>query len=98
MLEKKQGVILVSKLRAILLMEADFSFASKTIFGRHMMHFAEDRNDIAGECASSHQHHEATDVALNRDAPLAGLTSSSPSTLVPTHCLLATLQTHSSLL
>jgi hypothetical protein len=33
MLEKKQGVILLNKLRAILLMEADFSYANKTIFG-----------------------------------------------------------------
>jgi hypothetical protein len=67
MLEKKRGVILISKLRAILLMEADFNFANKTIFGWRMMHFAEDRNDIAGECAgSSCKHHEAIDVALNR--------------------------------
>jgi hypothetical protein len=36
MLEKKQGVILVSKLWAILLMEADFNFANKTIFGHRM--------------------------------------------------------------
>jgi hypothetical protein len=63
--EKKQGVILVGKLWAILLMEADFNFANKTIFGHRMMHFAEDRNDIAGECAGSHQHHEAMDVTLN---------------------------------
>jgi hypothetical protein len=65
MLEKKQGVILVSKLCAILLMEADFNFPNKTIFGHCMMHFAEDRNDIAGECTGSRQYHEATDVALN---------------------------------
>jgi hypothetical protein len=43
MLEKKRGVILISKLCAILLMEADFNFANKTIFGWRMMHFAEDR-------------------------------------------------------
>jgi hypothetical protein len=65
MLEKKQGVILVNKLRAILLMEADLNFANKTIFGRRMMHFAKDRNEIAEECAGSRQHHDATDVALN---------------------------------
>jgi hypothetical protein len=53
MLEKKQGVILVSKLHVILLMEADFNFANKTIFGHCMMHSAEDRNDIAGECVGS---------------------------------------------
>jgi hypothetical protein len=65
MLEKKRRVILISKLRAILLMEADFNFANKTIIVWRMMHFAKDRNDIAGECASSHQHHKAMDVALN---------------------------------
>jgi hypothetical protein len=65
MLEKKQGVILVNKLRAILLMEADFNFANKTIFGHCMMHCAEERNEIAKECAGSHQHHDATDVTLN---------------------------------
>jgi hypothetical protein len=65
MLKKKQGVILVSKLWAFLLMEVDFNFANKTIFGSQMMHFAKDRNDVAGECAGSHQHHEALDVALN---------------------------------
>jgi hypothetical protein len=30
-----------------------------------MMHFAEDRNDIAGECAGSRKHHKVIDVALN---------------------------------
>jgi hypothetical protein len=53
MLKKKQGVILVSKLGAILLMEVDFNFANKTIFSHCMMHFAEDGNDIAGECAAA---------------------------------------------
>ena len=33
MLEKKVGVILVSKLWAILLMEANFNFANKEIYG-----------------------------------------------------------------
>jgi hypothetical protein len=65
MLEKKQGVILVNKLRAILLIKADFNFANKTIFGCRIMHFAEDRNKIAKECAGSHRHHDATNVALN---------------------------------
>jgi hypothetical protein len=62
MLEKKQGVILVSKLRAILLMEADFNFANKTIFGCRMMHFAKEKNEIADECAGSCQQDDATDV------------------------------------
>jgi hypothetical protein len=65
MLEKKQGIILVNKLQDNLLMEADFNFSNETIFGHEMMHFAKDRNKIAGKCASSHQHHEAMDVSLN---------------------------------
>jgi hypothetical protein len=30
-----------------------------------MMHFAKDRNETTKECAGSHWHHDATDVALN---------------------------------
>ena len=37
MLEKIAGVALVNKLRAILLMEADFNFHNKLIFGRKML-------------------------------------------------------------
>ena len=65
MLKKKQGVILVNKLRVILLMEADFNFANKTIFGHRMMHFAEDRNEIAKECAGSRQHHDNVTTAFH---------------------------------
>ena len=65
MLEKKAGMILVSKLRAILLME-DFNFANKELYGRCMMAFAEEHNQIPAECYGSHKHHEAIDVALNQ--------------------------------
>ena len=37
MIEKMFGCTLVSKLRSILLMEADFNFANKTVFGMRMM-------------------------------------------------------------
>ncbi len=37
MIEKMFGCNLVSKLRSILLMEADFNFTNKEIFGRQMM-------------------------------------------------------------
>lgn len=66
MLEKVAGLILVIKLRAILLMEADFNFANKLIFGRRMMWFAEDNKAIPAECYGSRKHHEAIDAALNR--------------------------------
>jgi hypothetical protein len=65
MLEKKQGVILVNKLCAILLMEADFNYANKTIFGQCMMFFAKDRGLVAEECSGNCSFHDATEVALN---------------------------------
>ncbi len=37
MIEKMFGCTLVSKLRSILLMEADFNYANKTVFGKRMM-------------------------------------------------------------
>lgn len=37
MLEKVAGVALVNKLRAILLMEADFNFHNKLIFGKWIL-------------------------------------------------------------
>ena len=37
MLEKKLGCTLVEKLRAILLMEADFNFKNKLIYGCRML-------------------------------------------------------------
>ena len=37
MLEKETGVRLVSRLRAILLMEADFNAVNKIIFGNRML-------------------------------------------------------------
>ena len=37
MLEKMFGCTLVSKLRSILLMEADFNFANKTVYGMRML-------------------------------------------------------------
>ena len=37
MLEKQANCMLVDKLRSILLMEADFNFCNKALFGKHMM-------------------------------------------------------------
>ena len=37
MLEKNAGLALVNKLRAILLMEADFNFHNKLLFGSRML-------------------------------------------------------------
>ena len=65
MLEKKAGVILVSKLWAILLMEADFNFTNKELYRRCMMAFVEEHNQIPAECYGSCKHHEAINIALN---------------------------------
>jgi hypothetical protein len=66
MLEKKKGVIKVNKLQAILLMEGDLNCANKTIFGKCMMEFAEEQNEIPEECVGSRRNHQASDVSLNR--------------------------------
>ena len=49
MLEKIAGVALVNKLRTILLMEADFNFHNKLIFGKHMLQKARLHNLIPDE-------------------------------------------------
>jgi hypothetical protein len=66
MLEKEAGVIKVNKLRAILLMEADFNFFNGLMFAKRMMTRAEERGTIPIECYGSRNNHEAIEVALNR--------------------------------
>jgi hypothetical protein len=62
MLEKEKGVIRVDKLRAILLMEADFNFANKTIHGHWMMAHAEATGQIPEECFGSRNGHDAQEL------------------------------------
>jgi len=66
MLEKVPGCRRPEKLRAILLMEADFNFANKLFFGYRMMHRAEYIGVIPREIEGSRKAHQAIDVALNR--------------------------------
>jgi len=49
MLEKIAGIALVNKLRAILLMEADFNFHNKLIFGKRMVEAAREQGIIPAE-------------------------------------------------
>ena len=49
MLEKVTGIALVNKLRAILLMEADFNFHNKLIFGNRMLSLARAEGLIPSE-------------------------------------------------
>ena len=55
MLEKIAGVALVNKLRAILLMEADFNFHNKLIFGKRMLDHARENGVIPPEQYSEKQ-------------------------------------------
>ena len=66
MLEKVEGVIRVDKLRAILLMEADFNFHNKEIFGRRMIARAETGNLLPPDQFGSRKNHRAVEVAFNR--------------------------------
>ena len=55
MLEKVAGIALVNKLRAILLMEADFNFHNKLIFGKRMLDQARSNGIIPPEQYSEKQ-------------------------------------------
>ena len=65
MLVKKKGDYRVSKLRAILLYEADFNQNNKRL-GREMMYYAEDLKNIAPEQYGSRKNHTAIDHGLNK--------------------------------
>ena len=66
MLEKSPGVIKVDKLRAILLMEADFNATNKLIFGSRMIKNIEDRQGFPDELYGSRKNCSAIEVAINR--------------------------------
>ena len=66
MLEKEEGVIKVDKLRAILLLEADFNFATKLLVGKRMVDNLEGGEDLAEEQFGSRKQRSAIEVALNR--------------------------------
>eukprot|EP00804_Cyclotella_cryptica_P020061 CCRYP_014882-RA/>CCRYP_014882-RA protein AED:0.23 eAED:-0.35 QI:0/-1/0/1/-1/1/1/0/117 len=55
MIEKSPGVKLISKLRAILLMEADFNAANKIIFGQRMLSNVRQYNLMPEEIFSEKQ-------------------------------------------
>ena len=65
LLEKIANVILVDKLRAILLLEADFNGANKTFFGKRMIDRLEGSNQLPDELFPRRET-EAIKVALNR--------------------------------
>jgi hypothetical protein len=66
MLEKKPGVILVDKLRAINLLEGDFNYATKLLLGVRMMQNAEQNGLTVPEALGSRKNHDAKELAHNR--------------------------------
>ena len=66
MLEKEEGVIKVDKLRAILLLEADFNFATKLLVGKRMVETLEFDGALAEEQFGSRKQRSSIEVALNR--------------------------------
>jgi hypothetical protein len=77
MLEKKKGVIQVDKLRAILLMEADFNFYNGLMFAKCMMERAENNNWIPCKIYGGRKINVTmnrrflADIACQRRSPLA---------------------------
>ena len=66
MLEKVANNIKVDKLRAILLMEADFNFLNKLHFGHRLVHQCELHDRFPDELYGSRAGREASTVAINR--------------------------------
>ena len=66
MLEKKPGVIDVDKLRAILLMEADFNFANHLFFGKRLRASAEENNIFSQDTFGSRENNSSIEVSLCR--------------------------------
>ena len=66
MLEKIKNNIKVNKLRAILLMEADFNFINKLMFGQCLMFQVRKYNRIPQELYGGLQNKLSQEVAINR--------------------------------
>ena len=66
MLEKKRGVIRVEKLRAILLMEADFNFTNKLLLGSRMLKHAKHNYDLPDKNSGSRNGRSYAEVASKR--------------------------------
>ena len=66
MLEKVAGNIKVDKLRAILLMEADFNFLNKLIFGKRLIQAVTTNHRLPRELYGGLNNRSAQEVAVNR--------------------------------
>ena len=65
MIEKKPGVIVVDKLRAILLMEADFNFGNELIFGNRAMQNPKMSEMFRNEMCGGRKRLEAAEAGSN---------------------------------
>ena len=65
-LEKLKGNINVDKLRAIILMEADYNFLNKLLIGIRLMRRLERNNKFPADLGGSRKNHDAIDIALGR--------------------------------
>jgi len=66
MLEKEKGNINMEKLRAILLLEADFNRLNKIIYNSRVILALEKRGDILFEVIGGRRSQSSTHVALNK--------------------------------
>ena len=73
-LEKASGKILVSKLRAILLLKADFSIIYKIIFNYKILPTLKSKNLILAEIMGGRRSQSAVHVALNKK-PIADISN-----------------------
>ena len=73
MIEKNKGCARIDKLRVIQLLEADLNMALRIIFGRRLMHRAEDRGIIPSSQWGSRPNRSSTDAILIKRLSYDGL-------------------------
>ena len=65
-MEKKENAIHVSKLRAILLLEADFNVINKIIFNTRLIPTLKNRNEIPYKIIGGRRNQAAIQLAINK--------------------------------
>ena len=73
MIEKNKGCAKIDKLQVIQLLEADLNMALQIIFGRRLMHRAEDRGTIPSSQWGSRPNRSSTDAILIKRLSYDGL-------------------------
>ena len=83
MLEKIAGVALVTKQRAILLLEADFNCHNKLIFGKRMLDLADEYNIIPDKIYSAKGRTAERTPCSIKSSPMTSLVKSAFHSLSP---------------